>query len=163
MLITKSDLSLTWGHPMLYILFTILLSSLFFVVSLHTQKQTYQPWPIAIIIPLSPVIAQAALSFVPSPSPSPLLPPSNACFPLCHRPCPCPLCCHYYPSCHLSSCVSLSPSSLLLLLSTLPSLLPLPSLLLLLPSLSPLPSLLPPLPSSLPSHCSCRPCHCPYC
>jgi hypothetical protein len=31
--------------------------TLFFVVSLHTQKLTHKLWPIATIIPLSPVVA----------------------------------------------------------------------------------------------------------
>jgi hypothetical protein len=51
---------------------TILLSFLFFVVSSHTQTHTHKPWPITTIIPLSPVVAQATLSFAPSPSLLPL-------------------------------------------------------------------------------------------
>ncbi len=52
----------------------MLLSLLFFVVSPHTPKHTHKQWPVTTIIPLSPVVAQAAVSFAPSPS----LPLSNA-------------------------------------------------------------------------------------
>jgi hypothetical protein len=73
---------------MLWDTFTILLSSLF-LFSPHTQKHTCKPWSITTIIPLSQVVAQAApVSFTPSPSQLPLLPPSNARHPLCCGHCP---------------------------------------------------------------------------
>jgi hypothetical protein len=54
-------------------------------LSTHT-KHTHKPWPIAIITPLCSVLAQAAMSFAPSPSPLQLSPPLPR-QPLCHIHC----------------------------------------------------------------------------
>jgi hypothetical protein len=137
----------------------------YFLWSFHThQNKQTNHGPFATITPLSPVIAQAAMSF----TPSPLLPPSNTHHPLCLSHCP--SCRHRLPLSSLLPLPSsfLSPVTLVTVAIPLPPL-PLPSLSLLPsnlpPSLSPLlcllplSFLLPPLFLHLCRYCNCSYCH----